>query len=129
MPNACQHVFITAVTLGAIEIALQCRQRQRNPDQEFDWVGLLASVGAGVAAGAVPDWLEPSLGNPNHRVFFHSVTAAILVWWLVSGRHTNNLPPEARHVLSACAAGYSLHIGADLLLSAGKGIGIGNARF
>jgi membrane-bound metal-dependent hydrolase YbcI (DUF457 family) len=68
--------------------------------------------------------IEPSLGNPNHRGCFHSLAAALMVWWLASGRHTEELPVDAQHLLEALALGYSLHLGADLFLSKAKGMGL-----
>jgi len=35
----------------------------------------LAAIGVGTIAGKLPDIIEPSLGNPHHRQFFHSFLA------------------------------------------------------
>ena len=101
----------------------------KNPEQRFDGLRFLKNVGVGVAAGALPDLIEPSLGNPNHRGFFHSLTAAGLVWWSASGDHTRELPETLKQALKAAAFGYTCHLGADLLLSKGKGMGIVGAAF
>lgn len=124
MPRARTHLMINAVAIGAFDAASQQRAIDRGEQSEFNLVRFGTVIVAGIAAGALPDLLEPSRGNPNHRGFFHSLTAAVSVWWLLCGRHKANLPIEARRGLNAAAAGYSLHLGADLLLSAGKDMGI-----
>ena len=129
MPKFRQHLAINVVALTALEVALQRQEMQHNPTQQFDWGRLARNVGLGSVAGAMPDLLEPSLGNPNHRGFCHSVAAAGLVWWIVSGRHTHELPPAVRRTLSVIGIGYSLHHGADLFLSKAKGMGLVSARF
>lgn len=128
MPKFRQHLIINVVALTALEVALQRLEMQRNPTQPFDWGRLTRNVGLGSVAGALPDLLEPSIGNPNHRGFCHSVAAAGVVWWIVSGRHTHELPLAVRRTLSAIGVGYSLHLGADLLLSKAKGMGLINAQ-
>ncbi|HTB81276.1 MAG TPA: metal-dependent hydrolase [Opitutaceae bacterium] len=129
MPNFHQHAIINALAVAAIEVVKQRHDQARNPAQKFDWSRFIVSVGAGTLAGALPDILEPSLGNPNHRGFCHSLTAAILAWWLTSGRHTQNLPVEIRRCLAAMSAGYTLHLGADLFFTKAKGMGFIHARF
>jgi hypothetical protein len=129
MPKFRQHLTINTVTLAAIDIAIQRCEIERNPNQKFDWARFAVSVGAGAIAGALPDILEPSLGNPNHRGFCHSLAAAITVWWIVSGRHTRDLPVEVRRILTAVGIGYGLHLGADLFFSKAKGMGLINAQF
>lgn len=124
MPKFRQHLQINLVCLSAVELSAQLREIERNPAQTFDWERFLVVVGVGSFAGALPDLLEPSLGNPNHRGFCHSLAAVALVWWLINGRRDFVLPEETRRVLVAFGLGYSAHIGADLLFSKGKGMGL-----
>jgi hypothetical protein len=129
MPNFKKHLAINSVTLAVVEVVLQFREMERDPVRQFDWGRAIVNVGVGSMAGALPDWLEPSLGNPNHRGFCHSLGAAIVVWWLVSGRHTHDLPEDLKRVLFACGIGYSAHLGADLFLSHARGMGLVHPRF
>lgn len=124
MPKFRQHLQINLVCLGAVELSAQLREIERNPGQNFDWERFLVAVGVGSFAGGLPDLLEPSLGNPNHRGFCHSLAAVALVWWLVKGRHTVVLSEETRRALVAIGIGYSAHIGADLFFSKGKRMGL-----
>jgi hypothetical protein len=123
MPAFKQHLCINLVALSAVEIARQLIELEKDPEARFDLGRLALNVSVGSLAGALPDLIEPSLGNPNHRGCFHSVAAAILVWWLASGRHTDELPVDVRHLLEALALGYTLHLGADLFCSKAKGMG------
>lgn len=129
MPRFHQHLKINLTCLSIAEAILQLSEMAKNPEQRFDWGRFVTNVGLGVAAGALPDLIEPSLGNPNHRGFFHSATAAGLVWWCSSGEHTRELPESFKQALKATAFGYACHLGADLFLSKGKGMGIVGAAF
>lgn len=44
----------------------------------------LAALQIGALLGKLPDMIEPALGNPNHRQFFHSITTFCL---LTAGMH------------------------------------------
>lgn len=129
MPKFRQHLTINVLVLSAVEWTNQQRETRAGTLVNFDWGRFVANVGAGAFAGAVPDLLEPSLGNPNHRGFWHSLGAAIMVWWVVSGRHTKDLPVELRRILVALGVGYTSHLAADLFLSKAKGMGLANAAF
>ena len=128
MPKFKQHLAINFVCLSTAEVVLQLYEQRNDIAPTIDWGRYILHVGAGCVAGALPDVLEPSLGNPNHRGFFHSLTAALLVWWLATGKHADDAPIELRRLLQALALGYSLHLGADLLLSKAKGMGLVSAE-
>ena len=129
MPKFKKHLQINFLAIGAMEVSAQLREIEANPALDFDWARFLVNVGTGAIAGALPDILEPSLGNPNHRGFCHSLGAAIIVWWLVSGRHTSDLPVATKRLLTAVGIGYSAHLCADLFLTKAKGIGLLCAKF
>lgn len=124
MPNFNQHLRINLVCLSAIEIVFQLREQASIPHPKIDWGRFAVNVGIGTVAGAAPDLLEPSLGNPNHRGFFHSLSSALLVWLIASGRHSDRHSVELRRVLAAVALGYSCHLAADLAFSKAKGMGL-----
>jgi hypothetical protein len=128
MPRFRQHLAINVAALSLFEAAGQITAMNVNPEVRWDWGRFLLNVGTGSLAGMLPDLFEPSLGNPNHRGFCHSLAAAGLVWWLASGRHTSDFPVELRRLLAAVGMGYSLHLGADLFASKAKGMGVFNAQ-
>lgn len=123
MPRFRQHLVINAVTVIAIDALTQLWEMDRNPSLRFDWGRLAVATAAGCIGGAMPDILEPSLGNPNHRGTCHSLAAAVFAWWLVEGRHATDLPDATRRMLRYAANGYCTHLAADLFLSKGKGMG------
>ncbi|HWA25963.1 MAG TPA: metal-dependent hydrolase [Lacunisphaera sp.] len=124
MPCFRQHLIINVVTVAAIDTVCQLLEMQKDRAKRFDWGRLVVGTGAAAVAGALPDLLEPSLGNPNHRGFCHSLSAAILVWWLVEGRHSSAWSISTRRIMRCAAAGYTLHLLADLFLCKGKGMGV-----
>lgn len=115
--------MINLTVLTAIDVADQLHEMQRNPSLRFDMKRLISGVSVGCFAGALPDLLEPSLGNPNHRGIAHSVVAAGVGWWLAAGRHSEAWPETMRRLARGAAIGYTMHLAADLFLSKGKGMG------
>ena len=47
----------------------------------------------------------------------------------MTGRHTKDLPVGVKRMLVALGLGYTCHLGADLLRSKAKGMGLVHARF
>lgn len=129
MPRFRQHLIINLTVLTALELHNQSKEIEARGGGQYDLGRLLVNVGAGAFAGALPDMLEPSIGNPNHRGFCHSLTAALLIWWGMTGRHTHDLPVETKRLLVALGIGYTCHLGADLLFSKAKGMGLVHASF
>lgn len=129
MPRAREHFLINVTALTAVELYAQMKEIEAKGGGRVDLSRLIINVGVGALGGALPDIIEPSLGNPNHRGFFHSLSAAVLVWWAVTGRHTRDLPVEVKRMLVVLGLGYTCHLGADLLLSKAKGMGLVHARF
>jgi membrane-bound metal-dependent hydrolase YbcI (DUF457 family) len=83
-----------------------------NPNAEFSFGSLALCSLAGGAAASLPDLLEPAF-SPNHRGFFHSLTAAALVAYGISGRHTQRLGVLGKMVLWVLGLGYLSHLAAD----------------
>ncbi|HEY6227483.1 MAG TPA: metal-dependent hydrolase, partial [Verrucomicrobiae bacterium] len=69
-------------------------------------------AGAGAFAGLAPDILEPAT-SPNHRQFFHSLVAAGLVAWAISGKNTLKLSRATRLFLWVFGMSYLSHIALD----------------
>ena len=66
MPNKHEHSI--GAGLAAIT-AVACHELKETG--EISWKTLAAGLAA-ATLGSLPDKLEPAIGNPNHRQFFHS---------------------------------------------------------
>ena len=80
-----------------------------------------AAIPIGAFLGRLPDMIEPSVGNPNHRQFFHSVVALGL---LGTGMHKiyhwepqDNTDKLLRGLLLLGSAAYLSHLALDALTS------------
>ncbi|HSH28996.1 MAG TPA: metal-dependent hydrolase [Thiohalobacter sp.] len=80
-----------------------------------------AAIPIGAFLGKLPDMIEPALGNPNHRQFFHSV---VVLGLLAAGmRKVYHLDPQnevekiLRGVLLIGGAAYLSHLALDALTS------------
>lgn len=112
MPNAKQHLIAGLAVGAVVNSAIQWLDRVDDPTKSFDWGELLVCSFAGGAAALLPDILEPADG-PDHRKFFHSLTAAGLVAHAMSGKHTENYSEPACRLLAALGMGYLSHIALD----------------
>lgn len=83
-----------------------------DPAKRFDWGELFLCTAAGGAAALLPDILEPA-DSPNHRKFFHSITAAGLVVYAMSGRHTEGCSKPVLKLLTILGMGYLSHLALD----------------
>lgn len=77
MPNGSTHLVAGLVGGG---IASLVAQKKLDEKREIDWINVVASSGVGLATGRLPDIIEPSFRNPNHRKFFHSYTFGALLF-------------------------------------------------
>lgn len=74
---------------------------------------LLLAAGVGAIGGLVPDLLEPAL-HPNHRQFFHSYVAVMLLVH-ANGHLSRNpqVPAEVRGTVHLASVGFLSHLLAD----------------
>ena len=90
-------------------------------DNENSYHNPLPAVGMGVVVGKLPDLLEPSLKNPHHRQFFHSL--AILGFVEYGTKKAYDWQPQdtfesVLQFLTLCAgAAYISHLLLDALTS------------
>ncbi len=80
-----------------------------------------AAVPVGAFLGRLPDIIEPALGNPNHRQFFHSVTALGLLAAIMHKAYywepQDEFEKIVRGVLVIGGAAYLSHLALDALTS------------
>ena len=78
-----------------------------------------AAIPLGAFLGRLPDMIEPSLGNPNHRQFFHSVVVLSLlgagVYKVYHWDPQSNLDKMLRGILLLGGAAYLSHLALDAL--------------
>jgi membrane-bound metal-dependent hydrolase YbcI (DUF457 family) len=112
MPCAKEHLIAGLAVGAAVNGVIQWLECLDDQNKRFDWGELLVCTAAGGAAALLPDILEPA-DSPHHRKFFHSITAAGLVVYSISGRHTNGYSASARKILMVLGMGYLSHLVAD----------------
>lgn len=109
MPNAKTHFVAGVVTAGVVNGLAQWAECLHFPERTLDWGEFFICCFAGGAVALLPDVLEPA-EHPNHRQFFHSVAAAGLVAFAVSGRHTEGYSPQVRKLLCVLGCSYLSHV-------------------
>lgn len=112
MPGFTAHFVIGAATGAAVNTVCQWGRRNEQPDAKFDFGEMLVCSLAAGGGACLPDLLEPA-DSPFHRQFCHSVVAAALVAYAMSGKHTLHLGWFGRMVLLMVGLGYLSHIAAD----------------
>jgi membrane-bound metal-dependent hydrolase YbcI (DUF457 family) len=112
MPNADTHILAGLLVGAATSALCQLSERESSPDKKLDWGELCICALAGASAALLPDILEPAT-SPNHRQFCHSVTAAALVAYSISGRHTDTWSTETKKLVAALGMGYLSHLMLD----------------
>lgn len=112
MPCAKEHLVAGLAVGAVVNGVIQWFEYLDDPAKKFDWGEFFACTAAGGAAALLPDILEPA-NSPNHRKFFHSVMAAGLVVYAMSGRHTDGWSQPARKILMAVGIGYLSHLALD----------------
>ena len=78
------------------------------------WLNAVASAVGGAIGGYLPDMLEPAT-SPNHREFFHSVTAGVLLHRVMP----RNTDTPGTVLLKAIILGYFSHLTLDALTPKG----------
>lgn len=120
MPNLNEHLKIGATT-GAIAGGIlngikQFNQMQSDPTKAFDFKELIGSVIAGAVASTLtcilPDILEPA-SHPNHRKFFHSITAYGIVNYFSYRVSNSEFSDDEQNILQCALSGYASHLIAD----------------
>jgi hypothetical protein len=100
---------------GGWVLAEWWHRKQSNTDEHFPTGKFLLYAGTGYALASLPDWIEPSLGNPNHRQYFHSASFVVV---LVAIQQSDWLKAQAeplQAIIRAVIFQYLVHVGVDAL--------------
>jgi membrane-bound metal-dependent hydrolase YbcI (DUF457 family) len=87
-------------------------KKNDDPNLEFPWDELLISTMIGCSLASLPDWIEPAK-DPNHRKFFHSLTAAGFIMHWAFGKHIENIDENIKKIIQPIAVSYLVHLAAD----------------
>src|SRR6267154_1086068 len=112
MPRFATHFVIGAATGAAVSTVCQWGRRNERPDFKFDFGEMIVCSLAAGGGACLPDLLEPA-DSLFHRQFCHSIVAAALVAYAISGEHTHRLGLAGRMLLWMVGLGYLSHIAAD----------------
>jgi len=77
-----------------------------------------AAISVGAFLGRLPDMIEPALGNPNHRQFFHSFGFAGLLGYGLYQLHQKWQPQDevekvAKNIALIAGSAYLIHLAMD----------------
>lgn len=108
MPNASQHRAGACVALAALQAIDEHRKFGRITS------GVLLAALGGYSLGTLPDLLEPSLRNPNHRGFGHSVVLGVFVGYVAWRLHQWTPDTRSERIVRAIfltvAGAYLIHL-------------------
>jgi len=110
MASRREHEIVGALAASTIAFTLK-------DDIDRLMLDISISVPLDIFAGRLPDLIEPSLNNPNHRQFFHSLVFACGI--IVAVKHLYLWEPQTpqeklcRWVLLIMAGGYLSHLALD----------------
>jgi hypothetical protein len=138
MPNGKTDFIAGAVVGAAVNVLVQSTEMAMDYDRPFDWGEFFLCTGAGAFAAnpkgiasfspglrgtSYPGINAPNLHNPERvasavdsaaaRQFFHSVIAAGLIAWAISGKHTLKFSRATRLALWVFGMSYLSHIALD----------------
>jgi membrane-bound metal-dependent hydrolase YbcI (DUF457 family) len=104
-------------------IIQQYNRRSEDPSFKFNWSEFLLKAGLGASVGALfgvlPDLLEPAT-CPNHRKFFHSAAASVIVaCGTYQAIEQKDLVQDQKELLLVASSGYLSHLFLDSLTPCG----------
>ncbi len=125
--KAKEHRITGVLVGGAWVLSEWWHRRETNPQEPFPVGKFILYTGTGYFLASLPDWLEPSKGNPNHRQFFHSVSFVAVLVAIQQSTWLKAQPAPAQAVIRAVIFQYLVHVGADMLTA--RSIPLVHTRF
>lgn len=114
MPNGATHSIVGGLS-GLAVAALD------KDDNGNSYHNPLPAIGIGAVIGKLPDVLEPSLKNPHHRQFFHSIAILGIVGYgtkkVYNWQPQDTLESVMRFLTLCAGAAYISHLLLDALTS------------
>ena len=114
MPNGLTHSIVGGISGLAVAVIEkdEGRNSSHNP---------LPAIGMGAFFGKLPDLLEPSLRNPHHRQFFHSLAILGLAGYgtkkVYDWEPQNMIESIIRGIVLCAGVGYLSHLILDATTS------------
>ncbi|GAB6906280.1 Membrane-bound metal-dependent hydrolase [Desulfosarcina cetonica] len=112
MPNGLIHT----VAGGLSGLAVAVLDKDENGDSYHN---PLPAIGMGAVVGKLPDLLEPSLKNPHHRQFFHSLAVLVFVGYgtkkVYDWQPQDTLESIVRFLTLCAGAAYMSHLILDAM--------------
>lgn len=112
MPNGLTHTVVGGLSGLAVVALDKDENSYHNP---------LPAIGMGAMFGKLPDVLEPSLKNPHHRQFFHSLALLGLVGYgtkkVYDWEPENMIESIIRGIALCTGVGYLSHLLLDATTS------------
>lgn len=114
MPNGLAHSVVGG--LSGLAVAVLDKEDNGN-----SYHNTLPAIGMGAVFGKLPDVLEPSLKNPHHRQFFHSLVILGLVGYgtkkVYDWQPKDSLESILRFLALCAGAAYMSHLLLDAMTS------------
>jgi hypothetical protein len=107
------HRITGVIAGGAWVLAEWWHKKQLNPQEPFPLGKLFLYTGTGYFLASLPDWIEPSKGNPNHRQFFHSLSFVAVLVAIQQSDWLKAQPAPLQALIRAVIFQYLVHVGAD----------------
>lgn len=123
MPNSKEHGLIglsSGLVFTGVQFAENYHKSGLNPTIEEIIGNSFLNCITGYIGGLLPDVIEPSIKNPNHRFFFHSLGFGATLL-LVSNKinQNNSLHPALKNGINGLIMGYVSHLIGDLSTTKG----------
>lgn len=114
MPNGLAHSIVG----GLSGLAVAALDKDGNGNNNHN---PLSAIGMGAVVGKLPDLLEPSMKNPHHRQFFHSLAILAIVGYgtkkVYDWQPQDTLESIVRFLTLCAGAAYISHLIFDAMTS------------
>ena len=107
--NRNEHILISGIGTAILDLFDQAES-----GEPINFLQTLFSSFVGSIGGTIPDIVEPSFRNPNHRGFFHSVAASGVLHLSENMiKSSENVHPFVKKLFIDLSRGYKFHLLAD----------------
>jgi inner membrane protein len=112
--NKSQHMFASSLVAAGTYLTLKYSHNEK-PSLK----GVLFSLGSGALVGILPDVIEPA-NNSNHRGFFHSLTFAAILGYVLYKQHSEeSIENNIKLIFWILGLAYESHLALDSITPRG----------